>query len=66
MFEVRKPACTLINDFSEGEGRVTHSIFRAIILRYYFAAFMPVFPISGNAGFFISVYRVATLNINIF
>ena len=65
MFEVRKPAYTHINDFSEGEGRVRTVYLRAF-LRYYHAAFMPVFPTFGNAGFFILVYRVATLNINIF
>ena len=65
MFEVRKPACTLNKRLFGGRRTGTHSIF-ARFLRYYHAAFMPVFPTFGNAGFFILVYRVATLNINIF
>ena len=65
MFEVRKPACTHINDFSEGEGRVTQCIF-ARFFALLSCSFYACISYFRKCRLFILVYRVATLNINIF
>ena len=44
MFEVRKPACTL-NKRLFGGRRTGNAQYICAFLRYYYAAFMPVFPI---------------------